>query len=35
VAAVIAALVVDAHGIGQTLELVGGDTPIAEAVSQL
>jgi uncharacterized protein YbjT (DUF2867 family) len=35
VAAVIVALVVDPHGIGQTLELVGGDTPIAEAVSQL
>jgi uncharacterized protein YbjT (DUF2867 family) len=35
VAAVVAALVVDRHGIGQILELVGGDTPIAEAVSQL
>jgi uncharacterized protein YbjT (DUF2867 family) len=35
VAAVLAALVVDRHGIGQMLELVGGDTPIAEVVSQL
>jgi uncharacterized protein YbjT (DUF2867 family) len=38
VAEVIAALVVDRHGrhgIGQTLELRGGDTPIAEAISQL
>jgi uncharacterized protein YbjT (DUF2867 family) len=35
VAAVVAALVVEPHGIGQTLELVGGDTPIAEAISQL
>ena len=35
VAAVIAALVVGPHGIGQTLELRGGDTPITDAVSQL
>jgi uncharacterized protein YbjT (DUF2867 family) len=35
VAAVVAALVVGLRGIGQTLELVGGDTPIAEAVTQL
>jgi uncharacterized protein YbjT (DUF2867 family) len=35
VAAVIAALVVDLHGTRQTLELVGGDTPIAEAISRL
>ena len=35
VAAVIAALVVGPHGIGQTLELRGGDIPITDAVSQL
>jgi uncharacterized protein YbjT (DUF2867 family) len=35
VAAVIAALVVNPHGTGQTLELRGGDTPIPEAVNQL
>jgi uncharacterized protein YbjT (DUF2867 family) len=35
VAAVTAALLVDPHSTGQTLELVGGDTPIADAVRQL
>jgi uncharacterized protein YbjT (DUF2867 family) len=35
VAAVIATLLVDGRGIGHTLELVHGDTPIADATSQL
>jgi uncharacterized protein YbjT (DUF2867 family) len=35
VAAVIATLLVDGRGIGHTLELVQGDTPIADATSQL
>ena len=35
VAAVIATLLVDGRGIGHTLELVHGDTPIADASSQL
>jgi uncharacterized protein YbjT (DUF2867 family) len=35
VAAVIVGLVTDARGIGQTLELVAGDTPIEHALRQL
>lgn len=35
VAAVIATLLVDGRGIGHTLELVHGDTPIADATSQV
>ena len=34
-AAVIVGLLSDARGIGQTLELVTGDTPIDQAVEQL
>jgi uncharacterized protein YbjT (DUF2867 family) len=35
VAAVIVGLLTDARGIGQTLELVSGDTPIEQALEQL
>jgi uncharacterized protein YbjT (DUF2867 family) len=35
VAAVIAGLLTDGRGIGQTLELVGGDTPTADALASL
>jgi uncharacterized protein YbjT (DUF2867 family) len=35
VAAVLAGLLTGGHGIGQTLELVEGDTPIAEALGRL
>jgi hypothetical protein len=35
VAAVIVGLATDARGIGRTLELVAGDTPIEHALGQL